>query len=207
MPGFSSPTPLAVLLSGGGRTFEYLAEWLAGRPDLARIVLVISDRASAGGLARAERRGVPSRVLPCRTPADSAAIFAALEGAGAELAILGGFLRLLRVPPRWLGRVLNIHPSLIPRHSGAGFYGDRVHRAALDAGDRESGCTAHFVDDAYDHGPAIDRGVVPIEPGDTAESLAARVFAMERIVYPRAIERVLRGEVSFAGAGGALRSR
>jgi phosphoribosylglycinamide formyltransferase-1 len=167
------------------------------------IVLVISDRSSAGGLARAQRRGI----LPCRIPADSAAIFAALEGAGAELAILGGFLRLLRVPPRWLGRVLNIHPSLIPRHAGPGFYGDRVHRSVLAAREPESGCTAHFVDDAYDHGPVIDRGVVPVGAGDDAETLAARVFEMEQIVYPRAIERVLRGEVAFAAAGGAPRPR
>jgi len=200
LPTFSSPTPLAVLLSGGGRTLEYLAEWLEDRPEVARIVLVVSDRASAGGLARAERRGIPTRVLPCRTPADSAAIFAALEAAGAELAILGGFLRLLRVPRRWLGRVLNIHPSLIPRHAGAGFYGERVHRSVLAAGDRESGCTVHFVDDAYDHGPVIDRGVVPVVAGDSVESLADRVFAMERIVYPRAVEKVIRGEASFPRA-------
>jgi formyltetrahydrofolate-dependent phosphoribosylglycinamide formyltransferase len=200
-PKFSSPAPIAVLLSGGGRTLEYLAAWLESRPELGRIVLVISDRASAGGLARAERRGIPRRVMPCRTPADSAAIFAALAEAGIELAVLGGFLRLLRIPPRWLGRVLNIHPSLIPAHAGPGFYGDRVHRSVLASGDRRSGCTVHFVDDAYDHGPVIDREIVPVEPGDTASSLAERVFAAERIAYPRAIERLLRGEVSFPEEG------
>lgn len=200
-PRFSSPAPIAVLLSGGGRTLEYLAEWLESRPELGRIILVISDRASAGGLARAERRGIPHRVMPCRTAADSGAIFAALAEAGAELALLCGFLRLLRIPPPWLGRVLNIHPSLIPAHAGPGFYGDRVHRSVLASGDRRSGCTVHFVDDAYDHGPVIDREVVPVEPGDTASSLAERVFAAERIAYPRAVERLLRGEVSFPGEG------
>ena len=191
---FSFPAKIGVLLSGGGRTLENLAGWLEERPDLARIAIVISDRKEAGGLARAERLGIPQRAMRCRSQSDGEKIFAVLEAVGVELVVLGGFLRLLHIPERWLGRVLNIHPSLIPAHSGMGYYGDRVHRAVLEAGDSETGCTVHFVDNIYDHGEVIDRGVVPVEPGDTVETLAARVFEAECEIYPRAIEKVLRKE-------------
>ncbi len=190
-PRFSAPCPLGFLLSGGGRTLENFCEWLEERRELARMALVISDREGAGGLARAERRNIPHCVLPCRAVADSTAIFDTLEASGVELVLLGGFLKLLRVPDRWLGRVLNIHPSLIPRHAGKGYYGDRVHRAVLESGDRETGCTVHYVDNIYDHGGIIDRGVVPVESGDTVDTLAARVFLEECVVYPRALEKVL----------------
>lgn len=192
MPQISSPTPIAVLLSGGGRTLENLAEWLRDRTELARIAMVISDRPDAGGLARAERLEIPHRVMPCQKKRDGEAIFAALEEEGVELVVLAGFLRLLHVPERWLGRVVNIHPSLIPAHAGKGYYGNRVHAAVLEAGDRETGCTVHFVDNIYDNGKIIDRGVVAVEPGDTVETLAARVFEEECRVYPRAIEQVLK---------------
>ncbi len=197
---FSSPTPIAVLLSGGGRTLENLAQYFKTNPGLAAIKLVISDRSSAGGLARAERWGIPHRRLPCRSPEESERIFEAIEECGAELVILGGFLRLLHVPERWLGRVLNIHPSLIPNHCGAGYYGDRVHASVLESGDGETGCTVHFVDNIYDHGPVICQGVVPVESGDTVESLAARVFEEECRVYPRAISAVIQGEAQFQQA-------
>ena len=193
MARFSSPTPIGFLLSGGGRTLENLLRWLAPRPDLAVVRMVVSDRAGAGGLARAERRGVPTRVLPCRSREDGERIFAALEEAGIELVLLGGFLRLLHVPDHWLGRVLNIHPSLIPRHCGQGYYGDRVHAAVLEAGDAETGCTVHQVDNIYDHGEVVAQGRVPVRPGDDVATLAARVFEEECRVYPAAVERLIRG--------------
>ena len=192
VPGPPSPVRLGFLLSGGGRTLENFVAWQKEQTALAEFALVVSDRKGAGGLDRAERHGIAHRVLPCRNRAEGEAIFAALEEVGVEFVILGGFLRLLHIPDRWLGRVVNIHPSLIPAHSGKGFYGDRVHAAVLEAGDAETGCTVHFVDNIYDHGEIIDRGVVPVEPGDTVESLANRVFEKECEVYPRAVERLLR---------------
>lgn len=200
-PKFSVPCPVGFLLSGGGRTLENLVGWLDEHPGLARIARVVSDRRSAGGLARAERLGIPHRVMPCRNADDSAAIFTALEEDGVELVLCGGFLRLLTVPDRWLGRVLNIHPSLLPAYGGKGYYGDRVHRAVLDAGEPETGCTVHFVDNVYDSGPVIARGMVPVMPNDTVETLAARVFEEECVVYPRALERVVTGEAVFERAG------
>ena len=197
---FSSPTPMAVLLSGGGRTLENRAQYFKVNPGLAAIQIVISDRSSAGGLDRAKRWGIPHRRLPCRSPKDGEQIFEAIEECGAELVILGGFLRLLHVPDRWLGRVMNIHPSLIPKHCGAGYYGDRVHASVLESGDRETGCTVHFVDNIYDHGAVICQGVVPVKPGDTVDSLSARVFEEECRVYPRAISAVIQGEVRFQQA-------
>ena len=188
----SSPTRLGFLLSGGGRTLENFAAWQKQNAELAEFALVISDRKGAGGLARAKRHGIPSRVLPCRNREEGEAIFRALEEVGVEFVILGGFLRLLHIPDAWLGRVVNIHPSLIPAHSGKGYYGDRVHAAVLAAGDAETGCTVHYVDNIYDHGEIIDRGVVPVESGDTVETLANRVFEKECEVYPRAVERLLR---------------
>ncbi len=190
-----SSLKIGFLLSGGGRTLENLSSHLDDHPGLAEIVLVISDRNSAFGLERARRLGIPRRALPCCGPEDSLRIFEALDEAGAEIALLGGFLRLLEVPQPWSNRVLNIHPSLIPKFSGKGLYGDRVHRAVLEAGERESGCTVHFVDNIYDHGPILLQERVPVLPEDTADSLASRVFEAECRAYPRAVTALSRDRV------------
>lgn len=195
----AAPLRLGFLLSGGGRTLENLAAHLREHPGLAEICMVISDRPSAGGLDRAHRLGIPAKVHACRTPADSDAIFELLDEARAEYVLLGGFLRLLRVPQRWARRVLNIHPSLIPKYCGKGFYGDRVHRAVLAAGDTVSGCTVHFVDNEYDHGPILLQEEVPVIPEDTPVSLAERVFAAECRAYPRAIELLARRRIRWVG--------
>ena len=116
---------------------------------------MISDRSSAFGLERADKLGFLTRTMPCRNQEDSLKIFAALDAERIDLALLGGFLRLLTVPEDWGGRVLNIHPSLVPKFCGKGFYGERVHRAVIEAKEPISGCTVHFVDNEYDHGPIL----------------------------------------------------
>ena len=192
------PAPIGVLVSGGGRSLESLAERIARGELAARIELVVADREATGAAERAGRLELPFLVVPYRKAEGvegfSRAIFAALEERAVELAVLAGFLRLLRVPPSWSGRVINIHPALLPRFGGKGMYGDRVHAAVLESGETESGCTVHFVDDHYDHGPIILQRRVPVEPGDDAHALAARVFEEEKRALPEAIRRVLSGE-------------
>lgn len=157
---------------------------------------MVSSRPDAYGLVRAAEHGIPTRVVQRKafpsTSAFTQAVFDACREARSELVLLAGWLKLLRpIPPDYRGRVLNIHPSLIPAFCGKGFYGDRVHRAVLEAGVEETGCTVHFVDDEYDHGPVILQRRVPVLPGDDTQRLAARVFAAECEAYPEAVRRVV----------------
>lgn len=182
---------IAVLVSGGGRSLENLAERIgAGELD-CDIALVVCNVPTALALERAKRLGLATRLIDHKSfaaPAEfSAAIFEAVEAAGAELVVLAGFLRLLLVPDRWAGRVINIHPSLLPRHGGKGFYGERVHRAVLASGDRESGCTVHYVTNEYDKGSVLVQRRVPVLPGDDEHTLSARVFEEEKLALPDAI--------------------
>ncbi|MEE2856467.1 MAG: formyltransferase family protein [Planctomycetota bacterium] len=188
---------IGFLLSGGGRSLENLHDVIEQRSIPASIELVISSRSSAGGIERAQRLGIPHQIHPCRKPGASIRIFEALDAAGCQYALLGGWLRKLEIPREWLGRVLNIHPSLLPLHGGAGCYGDHVHRKVLESEQQTSGCTVHFVDDEFDHGPKILQLQVPVLVGDTVEELANRVFDAEKIAYPRALEMLLGGEVNF----------
>ena len=198
-PESKKPLRLGFLLSGTGRSLDNLVAYLKKRPDLAEVVLVISDRESAPGLQRAARFGIPFQVLPCRGPKDAQAIFRSLEEAHVHLVLLAGFLRLLHVPSRWSRRVLNIHPSLIPKFCGQGYHGDRVHEAVLAAGEKVSGCTVHFVDNTYDHGPILLKEKVTIEPQDTVTSLADRVFGAECHAYPKAVELIATERVRWVG--------
>lgn len=192
-----NPPRICVLASGGGRSLENLSELIASGELKAQIALVISDRASAGALQRAERLGLAHQVIPhsdYATAQDFAqAVFGAMQAADCQLAVLAGFLRLLLPPDDWLGRVINIHPSLLPKFGGKGFYGERVHRAVIEAGESESGCTVHFVDHQYDHGTHILQRRIALRPGEDAQSLATRVFEEEKLALPEAIERVLAG--------------
>ena len=190
-----NPARLAVLVSGGGRSLENLSE-LSARGELpVELALVLSDRDGIGALERARRLGIESLVLPWKEFASpeafGARVFAELEARGITLCVLAGFLRLLKVPPRWSGRVLNIHPALLPAFGGKGYYGDRVHAAVLAAGVPETGCTVHYVDDQYDHGEPILQRRVPVLPGDDVHALAARVFEEEKRALPEAIRLVL----------------
>ncbi len=194
----SQPARIAVLASGGGRSFENLAELAASGELDVRIELVVSDRRDIGVLERAERWQVDRLVLPYREHRDtfSDEVFVELERRGVDLVVLAGFLRLLVVPAAWLGRVINIHPSLLPAFGGQGFYGDRVHRAVLERGVQFTGCTVHFVDNEYDQGPIILQRCVEVLPDDDVESLASRVFDQEKLALPEAIRRVLSGSVA-----------
>jgi formyltetrahydrofolate-dependent phosphoribosylglycinamide formyltransferase len=181
---------VGVLLSGSGRTLQNLLDLAASGELPIRIEIVIASRPDAYGLERAKAAGVPTCVVERRgtsTDAFSARITEALVAARVELVCLAGFLSLWHVPPAFIGKVMNIHPALLPRFGGKGFHGRHVHRAVLAAGCEESGCTVHFADNEYDHGPIIVQRTVPVLDDDTEETLAARVFAEELIAFPDAI--------------------
>lgn len=175
---------IAVLASGGGTNLQALLDAL-GPDDPARVARVVSDRAGAGALRRAEQAGIATAVL--RDPADPAEILAAV--ADAELVVLAGYLKL--VPPgvvaRFPWRMVNIHPALLPAFGGPGMYGRRVHEAVLASGARISGATVHYADETYDRGPIIAQWPVPVLADDDADSLAERVLAVEHALLPRVV--------------------
>jgi phosphoribosylglycinamide formyltransferase-1 len=187
----SGKTPIAVLVSGGGRSLESLAGAIERGEVPCRIALVLSSTPKAHALERARRLSIPAVVIdPERklSPEEfSRDAFAAIESSGCEVAVMAGFMRLVPIPERWLGRVLNIHPALLPAFGGKGFFGERVHKAVIESGARETGCTVHYVDNEYDHGPILLQRRVDVREDDTAETLAARVFEEERIALPEAL--------------------
>ena len=194
---------LAVLLSGSGRTLENVQQAiLAGRLS-ARVVVVVSSKSDAYGLVRARQHSLEAVAVPRRDYPDLHAFNAALNAVLArypiDLVVLAGFLSLYQPPPALVGRVMNIHPALLPAFGGQGLYGDRVHRAVLESGVKLSGCTVHFADACYDHGPIILQVAVPVYDDDTVESLAARVFAAECALYPQAIQFYAEDRLRLAG--------
>jgi phosphoribosylglycinamide formyltransferase-1 len=194
---------LAVLISGSGTTLRNLIDQVARLQLAAEIRLVISSRPHAAGLDFARHSGIPWLVVQ-RSTADgsdvfSQSIFQACRDADVQLVAMGGFLQHVLIPDDFVGRVMNIHPSLIPAFCGRGLYGERVHQAALDYGVKVSGCTVHFVDDQYDHGPIILQRVVPVRDDDTARSLAARIFQQECEAYPEAIQLFAEGRLLLDG--------
>ncbi|MDX2170292.1 MAG: phosphoribosylglycinamide formyltransferase [Deltaproteobacteria bacterium] len=182
---------LAVLLSGSGSTLQNLLTRIGAGRLRAEVAAVVASRADAFGLERARRAGIPAVAVARKQYADGAAFNDALHAALAphapDLIVLAGFLSLFQ-PRSYAGRVMNIHPALIPAFCGAGFYGHKVHEAVLAAGVKVSGCTVHFADDQYDHGPIILQGCVPVQDDDTPDSLAARVQGLESELYPQAIQ-------------------
>ncbi len=189
-------TRIAVLASGRGSNLESLFEKLAGHPA-AEIAVVIADR-PAEALDRARDRGVAAEVVP---PDDAQALLTLLGDLAIEWVVLAGYLR--KIPPEvvaaYRGRILNIHPALLPRFGGAGMYGERVHGAVLEAGESESGATVHIVDEEYDHGPVVAQRRVPVEPGDTPETLAARVLAVEHELLPEVVAAAAEGRIRIEG--------
>ena len=187
----SAPMRIAVLVSGSGRSLENLAEAIGRGEVPGEIVLVLASNAKAFAIQRAKRLGIPAIVVDGErklAPAEFAReAFASIERAGADVAVMAGFLRLLPLPEAWRGRVLNIHPALLPAFGGKGYYGDRVHEAVLAAGVRETGCTVHYVDDEYDHGPVLLQRRIVVREDDTVETLGARVFEEEKIALPEAL--------------------
>jgi phosphoribosylglycinamide formyltransferase 1 len=197
------PLRLAVLLSGSGTTLQNLLDYSA-RGDLpATVAVVVSSNAAAFGLSRARAAGVPAHVVErkaCGSREEfSRRIFDHCRAAKADLVCLAGFLQLLQIPGDFQGRVLNIHPALIPAFCGKGFHGRHVHAAVLAAGVKVSGCTVHFADNEYDHGPIVLQRVVEVRDDDTPESLAARVFEQECQAYPEAIRLFAQGRLRVEG--------
>jgi formyltetrahydrofolate-dependent phosphoribosylglycinamide formyltransferase len=204
------PIRLAALISGGGTTVLNFDEQIrAGRLD-AEIGVVIASRPDCGGIAKAEAAGLPVRVVNRKefgsVEAFSEAVFSAVDESRADLVTLAGFLCLLRIPERFRLRVMNIHPSLIPAFSGKGYHGLHVHAAAIDRGVKVSGCTVHFADNEYDHGPIVVQKAVPVFDADRPEDLAARVFAAECEAYPEAIRLFAEGRLEVSGRRVRVRS-
>ncbi|QOJ15106.1 MAG: phosphoribosylglycinamide formyltransferase [Planctomycetia bacterium] len=191
----ADPIRTVVLISGGGSTLDNLAQRIADqRLRGVRIVGVICSRAGVGGIEVARRHGLPIELIPrAGFPDDdtfSDAVTAAVRRMGAELALMGGFLSFWRIPADFDGRVLNIHPALLPAFGGRGMYAARVHRAVLAAGASHSGCTVHVADNEYDHGPILAQRRVPVLPGDTPERLAQRIGEQERELYPLVVQAI-----------------
>lgn len=191
---------VVVFISGGGSNMLALAKATA-EPDFpAEIVAVIADKADAGGLAKAEALGIPTRAF-LRKDFDSkdaheAAILAELDRLSPDIICLAGYMRLLSATfiQRHEGRILNIHPSLLPL-----FPGLHTHQRAIDAGMKVAGCTVHFVTEGMDEGPILAQAVVPVQPGDTSDSLAARVLTVEHRTYPMALRLMAEGKVRMEG--------
>lgn len=197
------PIRLAVLISGAGTTLQNFLDRIAAGTLVAEIACVISNKADAFGLTRACAVGVPTFVVERKSCASSeefgARIFALCRQAEVDLVCMAGFLQLLPIPADFEGRVMNIHPALIPAFCGKGFHGLAVHRAVLERGVKVTGCTVHFADNEYDRGPIISQRVVPVRDDDTPETLAARVFAQECEAYPEAIAWFAQGRLRIEG--------
>ncbi|MBI4516847.1 MAG: phosphoribosylglycinamide formyltransferase [Deltaproteobacteria bacterium] len=194
---------LAVLLSGSGSTLQNLLDRIGdGRLD-AEVVVVIGSRREAFGLERARNAGLPAIAVARKDYASveafNDALHQALSGYDFDLIVMAGFLSQFQLRGRYAERVLNIHPALIPAFCGQGFYGEKVHRAVIESGVKVSGCTIHFADDQYDHGPIILQGAVPVLDDDTPATLAARVHALENELYPQAITLWAAGRLRVEG--------
>ena len=197
------PIQLAVLLSGSGTTLQNLVDEIAARRLDAEIRLVVGSREELKGLDRAAAARLPHFVVDRRGYDDTAAfsrhVFSLCDDAGVDLVCLAGWLCLLDVPQRYLGRAMNIHPALLPSFGGKGMYGAKVHRAVLEHGCKVSGCTVHFVDNSYDTGPIILQRTCVVEEGDTPDTLAHRVFEEEKKAYPEAIRMFQQGRLRIEG--------
>jgi phosphoribosylglycinamide formyltransferase 1 len=177
---------IAVAISGRGSNLEALHQAL-GSGAAAKISVVMSDRPDAGGLERAREFGVSPEVLP--NPTDGAVWLALLRRYHVDLVVLAGYVKLVpaNVIAAYRGRIINVHPALLPAFGGKGMYGRRVHEAVLASGARESGATVHLVDEAYDHGARLAQARVPVLPGDTPELLARRVLELEHRLLPAVV--------------------
>jgi len=198
----STDCAVVVLISGHGSNLQALID--AARPPV-RIAAVIANRAEAYGLERARQAGIATAVIDHRAHPDresfDAALAAAIDAQGADLVVLAGFMRILTpgFVRRYQGRLLNIHPSLLPRHKGL-----HTHQRALDAGDAWHGCSVHFVTEELDGGPVVLQSRVAVLPDDTAESLATRVHAAEHLLYPVAVRLYAEGRLRLGTTGAEL---
>ncbi|MBF8780783.1 phosphoribosylglycinamide formyltransferase [Pseudomonas fulva] len=199
---------VVVLLSGNGSNLQALIDGFRDEPGLVRIAAVISNRADAYGLQRAQAAGIRTAVLEHHgfegREAFDEALAQLIDGFSADLVVLAGFMRILSgdFVRHYQGRLLNIHPSLLPRHKGL-----HTHRRALEAGDAEHGCSVHFVTEELDGGPLVVQAVIPVEPGDTPESLAQRVHRQEHQIYPLAVRWFAEGRLRLDEQGALLDAR
>lgn len=194
---------VVVLISGGGTTLRNLLDQIAQRGLPLQVVGVISSNPNARGLEYATAAGISTSVHERRTfatdDAYSEVIFNDVRRIGCDYVVMAGFLKFVPIPDDFALRVLNIHPGLIPAFCGHGMYGHHVHEAVLAYGAKLSGCTVHFVDNQYDHGPIILQRAVPVFDGDTPDALAARVFEAECEAYPEALRLLAAGRVQCDG--------
>ena len=194
---------VAVLASGGGSNLQAILDYFDALGDqrAATVALVASDRAGAGALERARRHDVPALALDASQRGSG--LLELLVSRAIDFIALAGYLRFVPtdVTRAWRGRIVNVHPSLLPAFGGEGMYGMRVHQAVLAAGVRLTGATVHFVDEEYDRGPIIAQWPVPVLPNDTANDLAARVLEVEHRLYPAALDAVTRGRVTLGDDG------
>lgn len=192
-----------MLASGSGSNLQAILEHLDALGPLApaAVSLVVSDRAEAYALDRARLRDIPAVHVPRSAPAET--LERTLAAHDADLVVLAGYLRLVPAPVvrRWAGRMLNVHPALLPAFGGAGMFGHRVHEAVIASGARLSGATVHFVDEQFDRGAIIAQWPVPVPPLDTPDALAARVLAVEHRIYPWCVEAVASGTVRLGDDG------
>ena len=197
------PLPIAVLISGGGTTLRNLIEKIVAGTLLVEIRLVISSSPAARGLEFARLASIPTLVVEKKNSATdddfSRVIFEPCRAAGVKYVVMGGFLKHVLIPPDFENRVVNIHPALLPAFGGKGMYGLKVHQAVIDQGAKTTGCTVHFVDNQYDHGPIILQRSVPVQATDTAESLQSRVSEAEREALPEALRLLATDRVSVNG--------
>lgn len=194
---------LAVLISGGGTTLKNLLQIQAAGGLAGEIALVISSTSKAGGLKYAADANVPV-VIASKSKELSEAdycdrVFGPCREQGIDWVVMGGFLKYVQIPSDFAGRVVNIHPSLIPSFCGKGMYGMNVHQAVLDYGCTVSGCTVHLVDDQFDHGPILAQRTVPVLPTDDAATLQKRVFREECRLFPEVLNSLVRGELVLEG--------
>jgi phosphoribosylglycinamide formyltransferase-1 len=201
-PIINPPVRLAVCVSGGGTTLQNLIDLIRARKLRAEVVQVVASRPKIDAIPRAEAAGIPlalaNRASKSLTEF-SRSVFDPIRHTKADLIVLGGFLSLVEIPPEYHGKVINIHPSLLPAFSGKGFHGSAVHKAVIESGVKFSGCTVHFADAAYDTGPIILQRTVPVLDDDTPEALAARVFKAECQALPEAITLYAEGRLKVEG--------
>lgn len=182
---------ISVLVSGGGTNLQAIIDKIEdGQLPGARIVQVIASREGVFALERAAKAGIRGKVVK-----DTKQLLSELEAEDTDLVVLAGYMKVLEpaVIDAYRKRIINIHPSLIPKYCGKGFYGKRVHQAVLDGGETVSGATVHFVDEGVDTGEIILQRQVPVEPGDTADTLAARVLETEHVILAEGIKKVMAG--------------
>ncbi|MBI3817601.1 MAG: phosphoribosylglycinamide formyltransferase [Planctomycetes bacterium] len=194
---------IAILLSGSGRTLENLFENIQAGHLHASVEIVISSNPAAYGLERARRHNVRAEVV-APAPGEpvvtySNRIFDLIDSLPCNLVVLAGFMRILEIPDRYLGRVMNIHPALLPAFGGRGMFGHNVHQAVIDSGARASGCTVHYVTNDVDAGPIVEQRVIGVRDDDDADALAQRVFEQEKLAYPRSIQLHLDGKLQIHG--------